>query len=320
MTLHRGFDKPALCLVALLVTLIAMPFDASADEESDRIAAKEHYTKGKALYETGDFEAALKEFEASNAAMAHPVVMKSIAECKAGLGDLIGAVATLEEAREASPEEKKAAINERILELRGNIVALNITSEPEAEIFLNGMSTGQTTPAEFELNPGDYEVALTVDGYVPITKTVTLESGATTDVAVKFASEGVLIATPEPAPPEEESEPAAAVEEDNEKLPKGFWVCTVIAGLGVLSGTGFGVGALNAQKDFDDDPTQNKADIGKRKALISDVSFGVAAAAAVAGTIILVTNGKKESQGDASVAVVPAVGDKTFGVSAVIEF
>jgi hypothetical protein len=57
------------------------------------------------------------------------------------------------------------------------------------------------------------------------------------------------------------------------------------AGASLIVGVSFGVAALSAKKDFDDNPTTDGADKVHNRAVISDVGLGLGAILAVTGTI-----------------------------------
>jgi hypothetical protein len=64
------------------------------------------------------------------------------------------------------------------------------------------------------------------------------------------------------------------------------WVAAGLAGVGLVAGTAFGVLALSDNNLYDADPTRETRDRGLRYALLSDVSFGVAAASGALALIV----------------------------------
>ena len=69
------------------------------------------------------------------------------------------------------------------------------------------------------------------------------------------------------------------------------------AGASLIVGASFGVSALNAKKDFDDNPTSAGADRVHSKAVIADVGIGLGALLAVTGGIFFFT---ADSAGESS--------------------
>jgi hypothetical protein len=301
-------------------------------ETPEQKEAREHYSKGKALYDEGEFEAALFEFSAAYEIKPHPTVLKSIAECEVQMGDIGGAIDTLQEYVDSPEATDKEAVEARINELKNLPVKVAISSQPEgAKISVAGTEIAEVTPATIELAAGEYVVTLSVDGSPPVSKSVVVKTGQKNELSVDFAAEtGAVKPAAEDAivDPFAEEETAAAPEvpmleeEDENKLPNAFWASVAVAGVGLVSGTVFGTMALADEKDYEDNPTQSKKDAGERDAIIADVSFGVAGAAAIVGTVILVTSLRKDKkQGEsARVHVLPVSGRHAVGMSAAVSF
>ncbi|MFO0571126.1 MAG: hypothetical protein U0263_36170 [Polyangiaceae bacterium] len=96
-------------------------------------------------------------------------------------------------------------------------------------------------------------------------------------------------AEPASPPPAEPAQPA----EPRSKVPA--YVTLGIAGAGALVGTWFGIQALGAKKDFNDDPTTDNADKVERNALIADMAFGVAITLGVTGVVLLTSSDAPEA-------------------------
>ena len=61
--------------------------------------------------------------------------------------------------------------------------AVNLKTNPKgATILMNGFSAPKTTPYKLALDPGTYQITLKLDGYKPVTKSVTIEKGKTQDL------------------------------------------------------------------------------------------------------------------------------------------
>lgn len=105
------------------------------------------------------------------------------------------------------------------------------------------------------------------------------------------------------------------------------YVTLGIAGAGLVTGGIFGVMALNAKRDFNDNPTTEAADDVERNALISDMSFGIAITLGVTGIVLLTSDEPEETtaasltQKDKSrLVVAPFVGAKSGGAAASYTF
>lgn len=326
----------AVVLVALVAGFLALflaPTGAVAQTDAQTLA-RQHYQKGKELYEAQNYAEAQVEFQAAYDAKPHPVVLKSIAECQFQQGDLAGAIATFEKFLADPAASGKEQVQTRLDEIRKMVASVKITSEPPgAGVMLDGVLVTEVTPTTIDVAAGDHEFAFNYDGYEPLVKQVKLVGGEQTVVDVNFAREGVPIkaaseALVDPFADEEggaEDEAGEELEEDSEGPPPAFWVCAAVAGVGLVSGTVFGTMALGDEEDYIDDPTQAKKDAGERDALIADVSFGLAAAAAVVGAVILITDnaGDEDDSAEAGAAawrVTPAAGENGIGVNTSVTF
>ena len=321
---------------ALLAAALCAPAVGSAQDADAQSKAREHYQKGKDLYEAEQYAEAKDEFQAAYDAKPHPVVLKSVAECQVQMLDIKAAIATFEKYLAAPEAADKPEIEKRLAEVRGMLGKVEITTEPPgAGVVLDGTVTGEVTPVTMELNPGDHELALNLDGYEPLIKPLTLDKGASATVAVDFAAEGTPAAAPaepdlvDPFAEEGEGDADDLAEpefsEEEEGPPPAFWVAAAVTGVGLVSGTVFGTMALGDEEDYKKNPTKDIKDNGERNAIIADVSFGVAAAAAIVGAVILVTDDGDEAEASVgksspSLQVTPVATDDTVGVSTAVTF
>ena len=80
----------------------------------------------------------------------------------------------------------------------------------------------------------------------------------------------------------------AEAEEEGPKIGTPVWVSLGIAGAAFIAGVVSGSLALSDQSEFDDTGKTDKelADRGQTEAIIADVSFGLAAAAAITGIVL----------------------------------
>lgn len=310
--------------------------EPAEQETPEQLEAREHYSNGKALYDEQKFEEALQEFEAAYAIKSHPTVLKSIAECQVQLGDLKAGIDTLKKYVDSPEAADKESVEARIAEIENMPLKVSITSQPEgAAISVAGTEISQVTPATIELAQGEYIVTLSAEGYSPVSRSIAVKIDGTNALSIDFAAEA---AAAEPAADDaivdpfandptvdDYQDPAATQEaeaEDDGGLPNAFWATVAVAGVGLVSGTVFGTMALGDEKDYEENPSQAKKDAGERDAIISDVSFGVAGAAAIVGTVILVTSLKKnkEKSNAATFRVLPTVGREQLGMSAGVSF
>jgi hypothetical protein len=293
-------------------------------KDTSQTTAREHYNKGKVLYDEGKFTESLVEFQAAYDAKPHPTVLKSIAECQVQVGAVQDAIATLEKYASDPEAADKATVEKRIEELKAAPVKVSISSSLAGTQFTIAGKDGEfTAPLDVDLPPGEYAVTFSAEGYEPLKKSVTVVLGQKNELVADFSTEGVVVAAPEPAAETPAAEPQPPVPEgqDDSGPPAAFWAMAAVAGVGLISGTVFGTMALSMEDDYKTDPTPSKKESGQRDALIADVSFGVAAAAAIAGTVVFVVHKRKsKSPESAAVTVVPIASPNEFGVGASVRF
>ena len=218
---------------------------------------------------------------------------------------------------------------------------VNLSSVPTgAGITVDGAVTDTVTPSTIELTPGEHTIVLNAEGFEPLEKLLTLAKGEKKQLAIDFDKEGKPTAGGEPALVDPFADEGGAVpaeggeiENESEGPPAAFWIAAAVAGVGLVSGTVFGTMALGDEDDFNQKKKsvsanqgdlQDIKDSGERNAIIADVSFGVAAAAAVVGVIILLTHKHGEKAGEdtaqARVNVVPVASENAVGMSTAVSF
>ena len=284
-------------------------------EKDKKEIAKEAFAAGKAKFEAGDFQGALEQFTVANDTLPNPFVYLKIAECHEKLASPLDAVAWLEKYLAEKPDAANAKdIQAKIDSLKATPGKVSATSVPEgASLVLDGEDTGKTTPAELEVAPGEHTLGFKLEGYAEDSKTIEMTTAGAQELSVELVKQEPTEMISEEYPEEEggpaegeEGEVAPAEEEKPAEevaapVNKGVWAAAGIAGAGIVSATVFGILALNKEADFEDakdkgpkedetyDHFTNRLDDikskGKTFAIVCDVSWGVAAAATVAGII-----------------------------------
>jgi hypothetical protein len=339
----KGKGKKADAAETAAAEKAAQPPPAAPVDEA-QAKAKEHYTNGKALYEKGNYADAMAEFQTAYDLKPHPSVLKSIGECKVQIGDIPGAIAIYEKYVEDPAATKKDEVSTKIIELKGMMAKVDLSSVPTgAGITVDGAVTDKVTPTTIELTPGEHTIVLNSDGYEPLEKPLTLAKGEKKQLAIDFAAEGKSTTGEEPALVDPFADEGGAtpaeggqIESEKEGPPAAFWIAAAVAGVGLVSGTVFGTMALGDEDDFNqkakqpNSPGRNSAlndikDSGERNAIIADVSFGIAAAAAVVGVIILLTDkGDEKAEADTPTArrvqIVPVATGNAVGMSTAVSF
>jgi len=271
--------------------------------EDPKEKAKAYYKRGKERHEEGDFQGALEDFLGAYNAMPNPGVYISISSCHEKLGNFQEAVNYLEKYIEEKPNAGNiVTIKEKLEELKATPGKVKITSTPPgAAVTLNGETTEMITPAQLELPGGDHAMALNLEGYIMETRAFTVPIGGEVTVDVELTSTAAKAGEALPLPTEavdmdfdEEDEPKKAAP----KVGPEVWAMAGVAGAGLVSATVFGLLALSEQSKFDksDQTDKDVADKGKAFAVVCDVSWGVAAAAAITGTVLYIVGAKKAKE------------------------
>ncbi|MBN2527062.1 MAG: tetratricopeptide repeat protein [Deltaproteobacteria bacterium] len=319
------------------------------DVANPQKAARKSYSLGKQAYQKKDYSAAEQYFRRAYELKPHPSALKMVAECRLGAKDIAAAVQILESLPADENGAKKDQIRKRIESLRKLVGKVRIeTIPPGAMVVVNGKPMETPAPLETVVNPGDVKVEARLEDRESIEE-ITIVAGAEETLTIELppkpeepvAEVPPLASVPEPvanptvdAPSlkkKPESAPHAVAPSQlgakSEELPRAFWAATAVAGIGLVSGTVFGTMALRDEKDFEASADQAILDSGKRAAVIADISFGLALGAAVAGTVVLISEKRKRNKKKragrsrvSDVSVLPAVGSTGAGVATGLSF
>lgn len=271
-------------LVVGALVLVAGPLGVSAQDSARQARARQLYAEAQALFDSGQYAAAEASFRAAYEQVPNPVVLRAIAASQERQGNIALAVQTLEQyLREAPNASDRAQVEQRLRELnaRGSVIAVSSTP-PGAQIYVDGEATGQVTPADVQVAVGEHTIELRLEGYQP--RAQTLNAAAGTRMRLEVPLQEGAAPEPEPDPGQPEVSDGGAPGDPS----VGVWVSSGIAAAGLISGTVFGFLALSEQSNFDAMPTHQAADQGELFALIADISFGVAAAAAITAVVLYI--------------------------------
>lgn len=284
---------------------------AGADKPLDKkqqADAKKHYGDAVTKYNAGDFDGALKDFQAADDIKQTPQTARYIGLCLDQLGRFPEAIAAYNRFL-ANVPPKMATQGD---EVKGRVAAiqqlpgkLHVTSDPPGAAFtVDGTVQPKPTPADIDVAPGHHSLHFTLAGRDPADK----------DVDVTFASKqdvsGLLpVSAPPPPPPAPVAvvaPPPAAAAPPPAPAPApapqshtAAWITGGAAVVAVGIGTAFGIMALNDKSNFDANPTNATADTGENHALIADMAFGVAITLGVTSLVLFLSR-------DEAVAVVVA--------------
>lgn len=277
----------ALVLGAMLVCVGFGRAEAQTADARNR--ARQLYESAQRLFDAGNFAAAESTFRAAYEAVPNPVVLRAIAAAQERQGNIGAAAQTLQQYLRDSPgATDRAQVEAHLRELTSRPATLAVGSTPPgAQIVVDGNPTGQVTPAEVSLTAGEHTVELRLAGHqavqqsvnaLPATRMrmdVTLPAGAGGDPLGSTGGGG-------------ETTGGGGGGGGSADPSVGVWITAGIAAAGLVSGTVFGFLALSEQSNFDNMPTHETADRGEVFALVADISFGVAAAAAITAIVLYI--------------------------------
>jgi hypothetical protein len=291
----------------------AKPADAKPKppDKKTRDAARKAYGAGEKAYGAGDYSTALENFKKANDLIPAPHSEYWIASSLDKLGRVDEAIVAYE-AFLAGPEaakvgdDKLADAKARHAALKASLVGeVTLTTVPAtAQVSVDGVAQPGQSPFTLKLAPGAHKVAVTAEGYEPKTMDLDVKGGDKTQQTLELSQ----LATPEPMPaappPAAPPPPPPAPPPPPERSKVPAYVTLGIAGASAAVGTFFGIQALSAKSDFNDDPTSDTADDVERNALIADMAFGVAITLGVTG-IVLLTSSDEPAQAKATPRVLP---------------
>ncbi|HZO12730.1 MAG TPA: PEGA domain-containing protein, partial [Polyangiaceae bacterium] len=283
------------------------PIAQTADWKTKQEARKA-YAGGKAKMGKGDYAGALEDFRNADRLVPGAAPKYQIAVCLDRLGKAEEAVAAYRAFLDTPPGDKyvteAADATKRVAELEQQLIGkvkLNITpAGAAATITVDG---APAQGPELSLKPGRHTIIVSAPGYQDAKQEIEVKAGATADVTITLAPTVGPSPTPLPDPIDDDEE-----EGDGQGLMiAGF----VVLGVGVVAGvltTIFGVQALNASNDFENNPTEKLADDAEKNALLSDVFLGIACGTAAIGIILIAvgaTQGGDDDEEEARVKFVP---------------
>ena len=181
-----------LASIVLLATLLA-PWGVRAQSAD---AARAHYERGIALYDEGQFTAALAEFEAAYEGSHRASILFNIGQIHARLGRAVEAVDTLQryltEAGSGLSAERRGQVESEIATQRSRIATLAVTvSVPGATVALDDLEVG-TAPlsAPLRLSAGEHVVSARAEGFETARYRFRIAGGAQQDVSLELVPRG----------------------------------------------------------------------------------------------------------------------------------
>jgi len=310
--------------LAVSASLLMTASPALAEQARD--AARRHYAEGQALYNAGNYSAALSEFRAAYAAQPHPVVLKSQAECLERMGNIREAMELFQRYLSERPDAPdRAAIESRIASYRSRPGRLRIvTNPPGATVTLDGARVNGATPMDVNVQSGQHAVAVQLEGYQMVLQEFNMPPAGSHTVQANLVPVGGAVATtPTPGPGGQ-----VVVQQRRWHMTTPVWVMVGVTGAALVTGTVTGALAMADQGEFDDlrddqdterSELEDLRDSGETKALVADISFGVAAAAAITGIVLFFVQNRRgaqtaEGEDSTPIAINPLITEEGGGV------
>lgn len=261
----------------------AKPVDPSA---SPKDQAREHYARGIAAYDEGDFAHALVELQRAQELAPDYRVLYNIGQVNLQLHRYANGRAALRkylaEGGTRVPAERKEAVQRDLAATDTKVARVSIQVDAPAavaEVTVDDVVVGNAPIFEVEVDAGEHRIGARAPKYQAYTEVVTLVGGEIKDLALKLAP--LVIEAPPPPP----------------RAPRP-WLTAMWIGSGVLASGAVvtGILALGRQRDLenlrktpDSDPRERAdvADSAKTFALTTDIVG--ASAAVVAGVALYFT-------------------------------
>lgn len=274
------------------------------------------FEEGFKALDAGDFATCEQKFEEAYRTVPMAVVLLKVAECRTRAGAYQGAVETLERYLEERPDAPdRAAVEGQIAEIKNRPGIVSVSSAPPgAAIWVDGEDTKRVTPADVDVSPGEHTVELRLRFHHAEERRLVVAFGSKRELEVSLTRAAPL------APPAAADPEGSSKESSGYRATPAFWIFAggAVAAAGV--GTAFGLMALDKHSVFEDRPTRDLYDDGKRDALIADVAFGVAAASAITAGVIFFSSSQSEKPETGRFTVAPTFGRSGGGVVGHVRF
>jgi hypothetical protein len=157
-------------IASFLLVVLAQVASPPVAETQAKATAQALLKEGTALYERGDFAAALEKFEAAYGVYASPKLLFNIAQADRDLGRPVDALQAFEKFLAQAPDAAVDVLSEArqsVTELRGKLGQVKIEcSTAGAEAAIDGKTVGTTPLAQpIWVTPGRHQIVIRHEGY-----------------------------------------------------------------------------------------------------------------------------------------------------------
>ena len=257
--------------------------------------AEQAYRIGARMFDAQRYEAAEKAWLHAYSLGRDPKLLVAVADTRQRRDDAPGAVGMLEQYLVMRPDAPdRASIEARIATLLKSRARLVVRSlEPGHAILLDGVPSGEKTPATLEVEPGEHTVLVVGDGRQVGEETVRVAYGEVRQLDfTPQTPSAVLVEENEEAKLQEQ----LAKEEEDTTIRRAVIATGAVSAATLVAGTVLGVLAIRKEQDYNDNPSRQLADQGDRLALFADLSFGIAALSAITSFTLFMTHKNKRKR------------------------
>jgi hypothetical protein len=287
-------------ILSLLISLMSTAGEVSLPGAAEQERFKSYFTQGEALYQQGEYGAAIWNFMKADRLLATPEVVYDLAKCHEKLGDLAFATFYYRLYLKRSPAATDA------LDVAERLGTTLSKAEGEGRGFLEVQVPGGDKllvanqrfpegPVALFLPPGDYEISASFPTGVKKV-VVQIRTGKTTTSVFEPVPPPLL--SSEPGAPEGAVDVDAAVSTSAPRKTSGLRIASyVTAGLGVAAaGVGTVLAVMSAQQanQLQTDRTlpfsqaQALANSANSNAVGANILWGVGGAAVAGGVVMFV--------------------------------
>jgi tetratricopeptide (TPR) repeat protein len=292
----------------MLVLVGSLGFASSSLGQTDDLA-KGHYMAAQAYYNQARYAEAIREFQEAYRLSPKPALLYNIAQAYERMGKIDEAVAHLKKYLAAGPDPSdRGALEERLKNLEARLKQTGIAIACEvagATVLLDGKEVGKTPlPGLISVAPGSHAVKVVKEGHESFSAFVSVNAGQAVQVAAKLEPSG--------------STTGGGGSAVRQRSYLWTWILGGTAAALLITGGATGGVALNkanaAQRKDDSD-----ASSAKTFALVSDITIGVGAAAAVGAVILLIVERRRGHEAPTA-TVAPMIGPSVAGLNARFNF
>ncbi len=259
---------------------------AAAPRSSAKQRAAQSFAAGKASFERGDFAAAGAAFEQAALHVPHPATLLNAAEAWELAGDHVRAAQICDRVLDMEDLETRyrEVANTQLERLSKRIATIHVRVPPGARVSVDG-ERDESTDHRIRLKPGSHVIVAEGDGITTRREVIEVSPGEMRELDLTGAVE---VETPATASRTTEApeEKDAKTERRSSGPPAGTWVALGVGAAAAGVAGFFGFRTLEAKDAFDANPTVQTAEDFKQARLMTNVSAGVAIAAAAVGVVL----------------------------------